>query len=142
MPNNKKYLIIVIILSFAPIILFHISLVSLWNGDVNSSTSASTYSFIFTAFLLPIYVVFINYFLSLKYKIFSFIFNFIIVLISVFLSSYLTIHNWETSTGLSFDADNEGERVINLQRIIAIVIATIELLIIYINRWRFSDIKS
>ena len=141
MLNNKKYLIIVIILSFVPVILFHISLISLWNGDVKSSTNAATYSFLFTSFFIPIYVVFINYFLSLKFKIFNFIFNYIIVLISIFLSSYLTIYNWESSTGLSFESDNEGGGVINLERIIAIAISTIELLIIYLNRWRFPDIK-
>ncbi len=97
------------------------------------------YSLTFTSFIVPVYTLVVNYFLSKKYKFYNILVIASIVLINIFLSTYMEIYNWERITTGSFETGNESEGVITLERIIAISISAIGLIIWYFNRNQSLD---
>jgi hypothetical protein len=139
MVRNKKYLIWSLLICFSPTILFHLFLFPMWEGGVSESTKASMYSLTFTSFIVPVYTLVVNYFLSKKYKFYNILVIASIVLINIFLSTYMEIYNWERITTGSFETGNESEGVITLERIIAISISAIGLIIWYFNRNQSLD---
>ena len=132
--KNKKYLILLLLLCFFPTTLFHILIIPWWEGDTAMSTKASLYSLIFTACIIPIYTLTINYILASKYKIFNIILITCLTFINVFLSSYLRINNWKNTKSGTFETGNETDAVINFEIWIGIIISIIGLIVIYFNR--------
>ena len=55
-------------LCYIPTIVFHFSLIPLWNGNTAMVTKAASYSGARTMFFVPIYSLIINYILSEKFN--------------------------------------------------------------------------
>ncbi len=121
-------------LCYIPTIVFHFSLIPLWNGNTAMVTKAASYSGARTMFFVPIYSLIINYILSEKFKVFSIILIASVIFTNIFLSSYLNTVNYENLIGRSYESDRESEGVYTLEKIVGIIISSFGLLIMYFNQ--------
>ncbi len=112
-----RYELKVLLVNFSISIGVNLIMRPFWFNDIDAKTDLAIFSTTFTIFLLPFLLLLVNYSLSKKYKITSFVYSAIIIVLSVWLSSYFHFINWADSVGSRSNPDGGTEAITSLEKI-------------------------
>jgi formate hydrogenlyase subunit 3/multisubunit Na+/H+ antiporter MnhD subunit len=105
----------------------------MWYRDVDTGTTVTSLEFLFTALILPIYLVLTNYLSFKKFRKpkLTFIINILLILFCVWLSERLHFKNWADSVGSWTDPDNETLEVGGLEKTFGIIVSVVGIAIAF-----------
>ena len=119
-------------LNFIPIFMLHLLFLALWITvrSTRIGTDVPILEMITDLFIVPVYLIVINYRYNKKKKSYFFVLNFFIMIISSILGNAMSYFNWGVTTGLLKNPDAETLLIVNTIVTLNIITVFIACLII------------
>ena len=114
--NKLPYELKIILFSYVPTFGVNLIMRPFWGDNVDTNTTLATFSLGLTIFILPIYLLTINYAFAKRHKAEQFVLNGLVMISCVFISSYFHFYNWADSIGNRDNPDGGTEAVMSLEK--------------------------
>jgi hypothetical protein len=114
--NKIPYELKVILFSYVPTFGVNLFMRPFWGDNVDTNTNLALFGTVFTIFILPFYLLTINYVFAKQHKAEQFILNGLVMISCVFISTYFHFYNWADSIGSRDNPDGGTEAVMSLEK--------------------------